>query len=173
MHDFVNSLLLGPAVFDKNVHFQRKYNWELVLPHDFGGIFGVSVANLCYDIQFGDYSTAEFSSRRYGAFQQFFAGIQTIDTVKLSFWQTETAIPFMYFKNWRSKVVDDIGYYYPKKNYAKDVYVKLQSRSGYTTLYIRLVNAFPVVNTKFNLSYLDESVLPLNYELSVDRILVQ
>ena len=170
MASFLQTLISGPGLLDPNFFPQRRYNWELVLPSDMGGIFGISVANLCQDISFGDYNMEEVSKMRYGAEQRFYAGLLTIDRVRLNFIKSEQNEVYSYFYAWGQKIIDKTGLYYPKTNYAKDVYVHLKSESQYTTTQFKLKGAFPVTWPKLDLSYKRNEILEFPIELAIDRI---
>lgn len=170
MANFLETIISGPGLLDPNFFPQRKYNWELLMPNDFGGIFGVSVANMCQDISFGDYSMNQLSEMRYGAEQRFYAGLLSINKVKMTFIKSEQNEVYQYFYAWGQKIISPQGHYYPKKSYAKDVYVKLKSNSQYTTTQFKFKGAFPVTFPTLDLSYKSNEILEFTIELAVDKI---
>ena len=53
---------VGAYLTNRLLMLQRTYEWQLLLPHDFGGIVGLGVSRYCQDIEFGDYSITEIST---------------------------------------------------------------------------------------------------------------
>ncbi len=149
---------------------QRTYNWQLILPYDIGGVFGILVSQYCQDVKFANYSMAEVSTLRYGAQQRFYAGLQTIDVVSLSFIMPIDNSVYDYFRGWRYLIIDKDGYYHEKINYKKDVYVFTFDRSGIQSGKFVLKGAFPKTCPPISLSYSEDNVLRWGLDLCIDRI---
>ena len=64
---------------------QRQYHWQLFMPHTINGVFGPFISSFCQDVKIGNYGISQISLLRQGAFQRFYAGMQEIETVNLSF----------------------------------------------------------------------------------------
>jgi len=149
---------------------QRTYNWQLIMPHNFRGNIGFLVSQYCQEVRFGDYSMREISKMRYGAKQRFYAGLQDIDSVTLTFLVPIDNSVYDYFYSWSELIVDARGYYYPKNNYKKTIYVILYDRTGIQSTKFILKGVFPKVKPKLALSYASEGIELLPMELSVDYI---
>lgn len=149
---------------------QRKYNWQLLLPHNINGNIGLAVSQYCQDIQFGDYGMSNLSQLKYGAFQRFYAGMQDISRVTATFLAPIDNSVLSYFHGWYNLIVDGRGYFYPKSNYKKSMYVAMYDRSYVESVRFELKGAFPVRKPTVDLSYADEEVLRYVVEFSVDRI---
>lgn len=159
------------GLLQKTWMLQREYNWQLMMPFNLKGILGVFVSQYCQDATFpSGYSMSELSSIRYGAFQRFYAGLQEISSVNLSFIMPTDNTVFDFFKAWRELVVDKNGFYHPKLEYKKDIYLLLYDRTGLQSGKFTLKGVFPKTNPSFDVSYQKESVLRWGLELSVDRV---
>jgi len=149
---------------------QRSYNWQLVLPHNINGIIGIFVSQYCQDVKFGDYSMNTLSMLRYGPQQRFYAGLEEIDSASLHFVCPVDNSVLDYFYGWRELVIDKNGYYYPKNNYKKTIYVGTYDRSGIQSINFEFQGCFPKTKPKFDLSYKSDGFLEVDIGLSVDRI---
>jgi len=149
---------------------QRRYVWQLIMPHVIAGIPGYMVSQLCQDIRFGDYSIAEVSKLRYGAYQRFYAGLQEIGSVFMTFLVTVDNSTYDYFYGWHRMIVDEHGYYHPKSEYKKNIYVALYDRSGVPSITFKLKGAFPKTKPMLELSYASDDILTLPVELAIDKI---
>lgn len=149
---------------------QRTYNWQLMMTSNINGIIGPLVSQYCQDVQFGDYMMSEISSMRYGAFQRFYAGIQTLNSATLTFLAPVDNSVYDYFKEWRKLAIDEFGFYYPKNNYSKRVYVCLYDRTGIQSSQFVLFGTFPKSLPRIVASYGSEDVLRYEVEISFDFI---
>lgn len=149
---------------------QRKYNWQLLLPHNINGNIGLFVSQYCQDVQFGDYGMSALSQLKYGAFQRFYAGMQDIGRFTAVFLAPVDNSVLSYFHAWYNLMVDDDGYYYPKNNYKKNMFVAMYDRSYVESVRFELKGAFPVRKPSVNLSYGDDDVLRYVVEFSVDQV---
>ena len=160
----------GQSLRSKTWHLQRTFNWKLMMPSDFEGVIGYLVSDFCQDVQIGDYNINELSTMRHGAFQRFYAGLQSIETVDLVFIVPSDNSVLDYFYAWYNKMIDDQGYYYPKNNYRRDIYLILYDRSGVESTRFKLTGTFPTVHPRFHPSYETDDVLRTTITLSVDSI---
>jgi len=149
---------------------QRSYNWQLMMTSSINGIIGPLVSQYCQDVQFGDYSMVEMSKVRYGAFQRFYAGLQDVTSANLTFIVPIDNSVYDYFKEWRRLAIDDLGYYYPKNNYAKRIFVCLYDRTGIQSSQFSIIGAFPKALPKISASYAVENVLRYDVEISFDSV---
>jgi hypothetical protein len=162
---------VGAFLSSKLWMLQRTYEWQLVLPHDFGGIVGLGVSQYCRDIEFGDYHITEISTMKHGAFQRFYAGLHTIDEVTLTFLKPIDNSVLDYFYAWYNSMIDEDGFYSPKSSYKRDVYAVLYDRTGVESAKFKLMGAFPLSRIpKIKASWTDESVLQISVVLRVDDI---
>jgi hypothetical protein len=161
---------LGSTLITKTWHLQRAFDWQLLMIHDFGGTIGYLVSQFCQDIRFGDYSISELSTLKSGAFQRFYAGLQTIDTVTLRFLVPTDNSVTDYFYDWYEHIIDKYGYYYPKSNYKRDVYVVLYDRTKIESCRFVLKGCFPKNHPPFDLSYGRDEVATTQISLCVDSI---
>jgi len=149
---------------------QRSFTWRLLMLETFNGVLGDYVSQYCQDIIFGDYSMSELSIQKYGAFQRFYAGIQSIDVVDLTFLiPTDNSVQ-AYFYGWYDRIVDTKGFYSPKSFYRKDVYFLLSDQTGSMTSAYRFRGMFPKTHPKVHPSYESDDVLKATVSLSVDSI---
>lgn len=158
------------AASSKNWMLQRQFNWQLFMPHTINGVFGPTVSSFCQDIKFGNYSIQTLEKMQQGAFQRFYAGLQSIEGVSISFITSVDNSVLDYFYGWYNLMVDEEGFYYPKHDYAKQIYVSLYDRSGLESARFTLKGCFPKNKPSIPLSYSSEDVLRLNINLSVDSV---
>ena len=149
---------------------QRTYNWQLMMPHDINGMLGYLVSQYCQGIKFGDYNLSDVSTLNYGAEQRFYAGLQSIDNVTLSFLKPTDNLVLSYFYGWYELMIDKDGHYYPKNNYKKNIYVILYNKLGLQSTKFELKGVFVKRKPVYNLTYAEEDILKLEVELSVDNI---
>jgi hypothetical protein len=161
---------LGTALRARTWHLQRTFNWQLMMPSNFGGAIGYLVSQFCQDVQIGDYSISELSMMRYGAFQRFYAGVQAIESIDLVFVVPSDNSVLDYFYGWYEKMIDSRGYYFPKNNYRRDVYIILYDRSGVESTRFKVTGAFPTGRPRYHPSYETDDVLRTTVTLSVDAI---
>jgi hypothetical protein len=161
---------VGFSGLSKTWMLQRKYNWQLLLPHNINGNIGLFVSQYCQDVQFGDYGMSALSQLKYGAFQRFYAGIQEIDRVTAVFLAPVDNSVLSYFHGWYNLMVDSEGYFYPKNHYKKSMYVAMYDRSYVESVRFELKGAFPTRKPFVDLSYGDDDVLRYVVEFAVDRI---
>lgn len=162
---------VGAFLTTKIWMLQRTFNWGLLMPHNFGGVVGLLVSQYCQDIEFGDYSITEIASIKYGAFQRFYAGLQTIDTITLTFLQPVDNSVTDYFYSWYNKMIDEKGFYYPKNNYKRDIYAVLYDRTGIESAKFTLRGTFPLSRVpKIRASWTEEDVMRLSFTLRVDDV---
>jgi len=161
---------LGNTLRARTWHLQRAFNWQLMMPSNFGGAVGYLVSQFCQDVQVGDYSLSELSTTRYGAFQRFYAGSQGIQSIDLTFVVPADNSVLDYFYGWYDKMIDSRGYYFPKSNYRRDIYVILYDRSGVESTRFKIIGTFPTGHPRYHPSYETDDVLRTTITLSVDAI---
>jgi len=149
---------------------QRTFNWQLIMPHDFRGNIGILVSQYCQDVNFGDYRMSELSKLRYGAYQRFYAGLQDISSITLTFLVPVDNSVYDYFYSWSELILDAHGYYHPKNEYKKDIFAIMYDRTGIQATKFTLKGTFPVNKAAAGLSYNSEGILTLTMTLSVDSI---
>jgi len=161
---------VGFSGLSKTWMLQRKYNWQLMLPHNIDGNIGLFISQYCQDIQFGDYSMSPLSQLKRGAFQSFYAGMQTVSKITATFLAPVDNSVLGYFHGWYNKVIDEEGYYHPKQDYSKNIYVAMYDRSYVESVRFELRGAFPIGKPVVSLSYGEDEMLKYVVELSVDKI---
>jgi hypothetical protein len=161
---------LASTLITKTWHLQRAYNWQLMMYHNFGGTIGFLVSQFCQDIVFGDYSIAEMSTMKYGAFQRFYAGLQNIDVVTLLFLVPTDNSVTDYFYAWYEKVIDSKGYYSPSSRYKRQIYIMLYDQTKVESVRFKLKGCFPKSHPIIHPSYTDEGILMAQVNLSVDAV---
>lgn len=161
---------LGSTLITKTWHLQRAFDWQLMMLHNFGGALGYLVSQFCQDITFRDYSVVELSTMKYGAYQRFYAGIQSIEAITLIFLVPTDNSVMDYFYAWYEHMIDKQGYYYPKDNYKRDVYIMLYDRTKLESIRFRLTGCFPMSHPTVHPSYADEGMMMAQVTLSVDRV---
>jgi len=161
---------IGGSFLRRSWMLQRTFNWQLIMPHDFRGNLGFLVSQYCQDVDFGDYHMSELSMMRYGAYQRFYAGLQDISSVTLTFLVPVDNSVYDYFYSWSELIVDKRGYYYPKNTYKKNIFVMMYDGTGIQATKFTLKGVFPTNKAAAGLSYSSEGVLTLKMTLSVDSI---
>lgn len=161
---------LGFTVLSKTWVLQRQYHWQLFMPHIINGVLGPFVSQFCQDVRIGNYSIRQLSTMQYGAFQRFYAGLQGIQSVALSFFMPVDNSVMDYFHGWYHLMVDEKGYYYPKNSYKKQIYVAMYDRSGVESVRLLLKGVFPTNKPTVEASYAGEDLLRLGIVLSVDKV---
>lgn len=152
-----------------NVHFQRTYMWELVLPM-IGFMPGVLLCPLAQNISFGDYSFETDASTRFGAFEAKYPGILKIDEMELTFLKAVPDIVTTYFTMWRKLMVSPSGLYSPKNKYAKTIYLIFLDTTGLPVNRYKFTGVFPKSLPKYSLDYNTEEVTKIKINLSVDKV---
>jgi hypothetical protein len=79
---------------------QRRYHWQLFMPHIINGVLGPLISQFCQDVRIGNYSLRQLSIMQYGAFQRFYAGLQNVQPVALSFLMPVDNSVLDYFHGW-------------------------------------------------------------------------
>jgi len=161
---------IGGKFLQKYWMLQRAYRWQLLMPHNFGGNIGYLVSQYCQDINFGDYSMEDLSKMRYGPYQRSYAGLQSIDTVTLTFLVPTDNSVYDYFYAWSNSIVTPQGFYNPKNEYQKTIFAVLYDRPGVQTAKFVLKGVFPITRPKLPLSYSSDKILTSVVTLSVDSI---
>ena len=161
---------IGGGFLRRAAMLQRTFNWQLIMPHDFRGNIGFLVSQYCQNVSFGDYRISEISSMRYGAYQRFYAGLQDISSVTLTFLVPVDNSVYDYFYSWSELIVDARGYYHPKNEYKKTIYVIMYDRTGIQATKFALRGVFPLNKVAAGLDYSTEGVVTLTMAMSVDSI---
>jgi len=161
---------LGFSVLSKTWVLQRQYHWQLFMPHVINGVFGPFVSSFCQDVRIGNYSIRQLSTMQYGAYQRFYAGLQGIQSVALTFVMPVDNSVLDYFHGWYHLMVDPDGYYHPKANYKKQIFVAMYDRSGVESVRLTLQGTFPVNKPTIEASYTADGLLRLGVILSVDEV---
>ena len=161
---------LGAGYLQKTWMLQRTFNWQLIMPRNFRGNIGFLVSQYCQDVSFGDYRMSELSTMRYGAYQRFYAGLQSIDSVTLTFLVPIDNSVYDYFYSWSELIVDVHGHYHPKNEYKHPIYIIMYDRTGIQATKFTLKGTFPINKAAAGLSYNSEGVLMLTMRMSVDSI---
>jgi len=161
---------LGFAALSKTWVLQRQYHWQLFMPHIINGVLGPFVSQFCQDVRIGNYSIRQLSTIQYGAFQRFYAGLQGIQSAALTFIMPVDNSVMDYFHGWSHLTVDQNGYYFPKNNYKKQIYVAMYDRSGVESVRLVLKGAFPMNKPTIEASYEGDGLLRLGIVLSVDAV---
>jgi hypothetical protein len=158
--------------------FQRNYLWDVLLPDisetiggiPTGGLIGFGLAQLVRDVQFGDYSMDAASTMRVGPYQAHFAGMLTVDKIRITFVKTMPDAVSAYINAWKDLIVDKQGLFKMKSNYQKDIYVRFLDSTGIAFGRYKLTGCFPVTFPKYNLNYTNEDLTTVAIEFSVDKI---
>jgi hypothetical protein len=151
-------------------NLQRNYNWQLLMVHNFGGTIRYLVSQLCQDISFSDYSISEISTLKSGAFQRFYAGLQSIEQVVMEFLVPVDNSVQDYFYAWYENMIDRDGYYYPKANYKRNVYIILYDQMKVKSGQFILKGCFPKSHPIIHPSYTDEKIMQAQVIMSVDKV---
>jgi len=149
---------------------QRKYLWQLFMPESIKGVFGHLVSQYCQDASFGPYGLNEVVKMQHGAFVRFYAGLQNIRSVSLTFLMPTDNTVMDYFHGWYNLMIDESGYHHPKNNYAKQIIISLYDRSGIESVKFIMRGVFPIAKPMLNLSYGANEVQYVDVPLSVDNI---
>lgn len=155
--------------------FQRSYNWDVLLPDislPIGGLEGFALAQYVQDVSFGDYSISEISKIRVGPYEANYAGLFTVDKVKITFLKPVPDFICNYFYAWKNLIIDSkTGIYNVKSKYRKTIYIRFLDTTGVSIERWKLTGCFPTSFPKFdNLSYKTEDIVTIPIELSVDKI---
>lgn len=161
---------LGFTTLSKIWMLQRKYNWQLMMPENIEGIMGMFVSQYCQDVKFGDYSISKLSSIQYGAVQRFYAGVQGIKTASLTFVAPVDNSVLEYFYSWYNLMIDTDGFYHPKSEYKKTIFVSLYDRSGVESVRFTLMGTFPTTKPSIDLSYTSNEIQHYTIGLNVDYL---
>ena len=153
--------------------FQRNYLWDVLLPDigvGAGGLMGFGLAQLVREVQFGDYSIASPSTMRVGPYQANFAGLLTVDKIRITFVKTMPDAVSAYINAWKNLIVDKEGLFQVKSKYQKDIYVRFLDSTGIAMGRYKLIGCFPTKFPEYNLNYGNEELTLVRVEFTVDKI---
>jgi hypothetical protein len=159
--------------------FQRDYMWDVRLP-ELGAstnIFGipigastlVDVGRFCQSIDFGDYDMQSLNTMQAGAYTNKFASMLSIKDIDMTFLRPSPDVVTPYFQKWRSLAVKN-SVFYPKKNYAKTIYIYMLGVDNMIAGTFKCVGCFPTQMPSYKLDYKGDNVLTFPIKFSVDRI---
>lgn len=161
---------MGFTTLSKIWMLQRKYNWQLMMPENIEGIMGMFVSQYCQDVKFGDYSISKLSSIQYGAVKRFYAGVQEIKTASLTFVAPVDNSVLEYFYGWYNLMIDTDGFYHPKSEYKKTIFISMYDRSGVESVRFTLLGVFPITKPAMDLSYTANEIQHYTIGLNVDYL---
>jgi hypothetical protein len=153
--------------------FQRNYLWEVFLPDivlPVGGLLGFGIGQLVQEVSFGDYSIDDPPSMRYGAYESNFAGLFTVQELKMKFLKTMPDIVSSYFQSWKGLMMTTDGTYFPKNHYQQTIYVKFMDSTGITIGQYKFIGCFPSQFPSYRLNYETSSVTQVEVLFQVDRV---
>lgn len=162
-------MAIGMSVAPLQWELQRDYLWEVTLP-DVGGANGVEVGRLVQDVKFGDYNIEEITRIYYGGFRKGYVGFLEIQQVTLVILASVPDVAISYFRAWKGNIITSSGLFYPKNNYARDVYITMLDRAGKPVNKFRLRGTFPQTFPSYDLSYGSEKVVEYTVTLNVDTL---
>jgi hypothetical protein len=159
--------------------FQRDYMWDIRLP-ELGAstnIFGIAVGastlvdigRFCQIVDFGDYDMESTNEMQVGAYRNKFAGMLRIKDIFMTFLKPSPDVVTPYFQKWRNLAVKD-SIFYPKKNYAKTIYIYMLGVDNMISGTFKLYNCFPTQLPSYRLDYGSDKILTFPVKFSVDRI---
>ena len=153
----------------EKVEYQRDYLWEVVLP-DVGGANGTEVGKLVQSIRFGDYNVEEISRIYYGGHRKGYVGFLEIPSVTMIILGSVPDVAVRYFRAWKQLMISDSGLFYPKANYARDVYATLLDTTGSEVNKFRMRGVFPKTVPAYDLSYESDKVVRHEIEFNIDTL---
>jgi len=162
-------MAIGMSVADFKFDLQRDYLWEVVLP-DIGGAPGTEVGQLVQAVRFGDYNVEEVRRIYYGGYRKGYVGFLEIPSVTLTILGSVPDTAVTYFRSWKSLMIDNSGLFYPKNNYARDMYATLLDRQGNAVNKFKLQGVFPTTFPAFDLSYESDKIVRHEVTLNVDML---
>lgn len=153
-----------------NEPLKRAYLWELAMPSLIGGIDGLRVSEFAQDIKLGNYNITESPTIKWGPLKQSFAGEYSIEDMVISFLSPSTGIVEAYIHSWHRLMVSELGHYYPKNNYSKDIYIRLLDMDGSELAEFRCAGCFPKTRPGFGLSYASDTAVKYDIVFNVDQV---
>ena len=158
----------------RNQDLQREFMWDIKFPEigqiSFKGVALIDIGKFVQNVKFGNYQMESPNIIQVGAFKNKYAGTLDIQEVTMTFLRPIPDVVTPYLQRWRKLIVDDKGIYYPKINYAKNIYVYLLGTDSLISGTFKLINTFPKSLPSYDLSYEREGVLKFDISFSVDRI---
>jgi len=112
----------------------------------------------------------DLANMRYGPFERKYPGQLKIPEVEATFLKPNPDLISSYMYKWRSLIVDEAGYYYPKEKYAKNGYIFLYDTTGIPDGRFILKGMFPTNLPSYNMSYDEDSITKLTIKFNVDTI---
>lgn len=157
----------------------RIYNFLVELPSEFGNsdklkyqVLSVELpAFIGFDVEEVMYAPG-FSVR-------FPAKFRCEDVVKISFWEDEELSVWLYFMKWRDRVVDmneDSVYfmnYNLRREYVRDVYVRVLDVRGGIIRSVRVIEAFPSSVSSLSFRYGENELVTVDVEFSYKSIKIE
>jgi hypothetical protein len=149
---------------------QRSYNFSVLFPSTISGMDGTKISEYCQSVSPSLYNIVDEGKLKYGSKQRFYAGMQSIERTGFMFLNPTDNSVIKYFMGWFNLIIDEDGYYHPKNDYAKDVYVLAYGQDGKETIRIRLKGCWPINRPKLELAYSKEEMTAYSVSLAVDDV---
>jgi len=156
--------------FPKVTDTQKPYNFEVLMPFSYGGIFGILVSRYCQSVTFGEYSLKDLHRLQYGAEKRSYAKDMDITSITMTFIVPNPDIVARFFHKWREVIVDNDGLHGKKVDYARQIHIALQHNSGIPSNILKCYGVFPIKMPKYAMSYGKDGVLQYQIEFSVDKV---
>ena len=157
----------------QGVSFQRNFLWDVILPDiasQTGGLTGFSIGTLAQEISFGDYSIDSPNIMRVGPYQAYFAGLLSVQTIKITFLKTTPDVVAPYLYAWKQLMLSNGGLFQPKANYQKNIYIRFFDQTGNITEQYKCIGCFPVEFPQYQLDYGSNKLTTITPQFQVDKV---
>jgi len=123
----------------------------------------------CATVGVGDYRF-DVQPYRIGPVHLKFAGLGTIDVLRLTFRENEVGIVRGYFNEWLNQMVNGDGLYSEKNHYSRTISIQLLNVRGQRELRLDCRGCFPLGKPRFDLSFSEDNYVIHRIDFAVDRI---
>ncbi len=147
---------------------QRNYLWKVELP-EVGSIPANVISEKCIDVKFSLPYMQTLREKRYGNRVARFPGLETIDSVTLTFLETEDGSSFQYVHEWYQSILGKVGYNV-KSVYAKPIVCTLLRTDNSPGVRFVLQKCFPLKRPAYDLNYTASAITSFQIPFNVDYV---
>ncbi len=165
----IGAVLSRDIVSIRGRRFQRKYNFEVLLPM-VGWVLGELAAPMIQGVSYSDYFMEKAAEMKKGAYKAFYVDDLASPTLTFKFLETEEGIVRLYLNAWRNLMINRQGLWNNKNQYAKDIVLTYLTAEGLPIRVVKFRNAFPLIFYRADLSYESNEIQTIEVPFACDMV---
>lgn len=165
----IGAVLSRDIVSIRGRRFQRKYNFEVLLPM-VGWVLGELAAPMIQAVSYSDYFMEKAADMKKGAYKAFYVDDLASPTLTFKFLETEEGIVRLYLNAWRNLMINRQGLWNNKSQYAKDIVLTYLTAEGLPIRVVKFRNAFPLIFYRADLSYESNEIQTIEVPFACDMV---